>query len=102
MIQIIALQQLLSLSQSSQPQPLLFEPHPNIEPLLPQPPQKNKRMMIHQIPLLPLLPKPHPLLHLSLHLSLQPQFDKSPIKASIDFEYSISYGGGMAMFPERN
>lgn len=82
-IQIMELQQLLLLSLS-QPQPL-FGPH---ELLLPQPPQKNKRMMIHQV-LLPLPnPKPHPLLlhpHPLFGLvlqSLHPQFDKSPIKAS--------------------
>ena len=79
MIQMMELQQLLLLS--SHPQ-LLFEPKP---PLLPHPPQKNKRIIIHHM-LFPLLPHPllhpHPLLDLALQ-SLHPQFDKSPIKASM-------------------
>lgn len=80
MIQMIEEQQLLLLP--------LSQPHPH--PLLdedPQPPQKNKRMMIHQklLPLLlqlQLLLQPHPLFGLVLLQSLQPQLDKSPIKAS--------------------
>jgi len=77
-IQMIALQQLLSLL----PQPLLPKNEP---PLLPHPPQRNKRIIIHQ-QLLPPFPQvfvvhvfaqefPHELLH--------PQEDKSPIVASI-------------------
>ena len=98
MIQMMELQQLLSLP--------LLQPHPFEEPnelLLPHP-QNKRRMMIQHMLLPPFPPnKPHPLLHLSLHLSLHlfslhPQFDKSPIKASIEFDYSIWYGGSMAMF----
>ena len=105
MIQMIELQQPLLLS--SQPHPLL-EPNPPKPPFPPHPPQKNKRMMIHHMLFPPPNPEPHPLLHPLLHphplldlalQSLHPQFDKSPIKSLHDFEYSISYGQGMAMFP---
>ena len=87
MIQMRELQQLLSFPLS-QPQPHPFEEPKEL--LFPQP-QNKRRMIIQLIPLLPPPNKPHPLLHpllhLSLHLSLhlfslQPQFDKSPIKAS--------------------
>lgn len=82
MIQMIELQQLLLLSSQPQPQPL-FELFP-----LPQP-QKKIRMMIHHMLFPPPNPKPHPLLHphplfdLALQSLLHPQFDKSPIKASM-------------------
>lgn len=97
-IQMMELQQLLL--SLSQPQPLL-DPH---ELLLPQPPQKNKRMMIHHV-LLPLPnPKPHPLLlhpHPLFDLvlqSLHPQFDKSPIKASKFLIIVYRMGGAWLCF----
>jgi len=78
-IQIIALQQLLSLPPHPLPQLL----PPKKPPLLfPQPPQQNKRMIIHHqlLPLLLFLPQ---LLSQELQLLLHPQEDKSPIVASI-------------------
>ncbi len=81
-IQMIALQQLLSLP----PHPL---PHPPPKPELPlpHPPQQNKRMIIHH-QLLP--PFEHELVvqafehEFAAHELLHPQEDKSPIVASIN------------------
>ena len=88
-IQIIALQQLLSLP----PHPLLLPKNPLL--LLPHPPQQNKRIIIHNQLLFP----PRLLLSHELQLLLHPQEDKSPIVASIYLIYSICYGVGMTMFP---
>lgn len=73
-IQMMELQQLL---------PLLPQPLPLL--LLPNPPQQNKRMIIHQQLLLPFPQEfeqefAHELPH---ELLLHPQEDKSPIVASI-------------------
>lgn len=82
----------------------LSQPHPLLEEE-PQPPQKNKRMMIHQkfpplllfVQLQPV--QPHPLFGLVLLQSLHPQLDKSPIKSLQEIDYSIWYSAGMTMFP---